>query len=1014
MVCSAEFPLIRFSTQIQVVLICAIAAWLTACGGGGGGAAAPAAVNPPVPSVAPTADAGSDRKVPSGAGVTLDGSDSSDSDGNIVSFDWNQTAGPVVTTAMSGLGQAAFTAPNVAASTDLVFELTVTDDDDLRASDPVTITVVPEGFSITGTVSVASSTAVDSDVNDPDAEFQANDTPATAQSISNPVTLSGYVNQPGFGEPGRSQTSGDISDFYRVVLVAGETITLFVAEPSIGDVDLFLWDASGTNILNLSESPGSVESLTVPSTGEFLVEAFAFPIPPNSRGASNYILVIGQAQPLASAGGFRLSDDFIPSDVILRYRDGSMAPAAQAEQTHVESTHGLSGRVGARHRAMLMRFGQRRRSNLTSQSGSAVTEIDRLAALPSDDYRRKHETLLAIKALNREPSVAYAEPNYLRQPLFEPSDQFYDIQKWHYEMINLPAAWDTAIDAGLPPFGSSSVTVAVIDTGVLVTHPDLQSQLAPQGYDFISDPGNSLDGDGIDPNPDDPGDGGSFSRSSFHGSHVTGTVAAATDNTIGVAGVAGGVLILPLRVCGFFGCSSFDIIRAVNYASGAPIDDPPNPPIPAIPPVDVINLSLGGGAFSQFEQDAFDAARLAGVTVVAAAGNESTTAPSYPAAYQNVVSVSAVGIDKSLASYSNTGSTIDVAAPGGDSGPDINGDGFPDLVLSTGADDSSGLIRFVYPFFAGTSMASPHVAGVIALMKSVNAALTPAQIDQMLANGELTDDIGPANFFGHGLINAQKAVAAALNAGGTPPPDNPTLDVTPAALNFGTAIISVEISARNVRSGFLQVTGFSTSETWLSVSESSVDAEGLGTYTVTVDRSGLIDGIYTATITFQSSVNDVQIPVIMQVSSIPLGSDAGFVYVLLLDKQTGNLAGRCDNDLLAGQCSVGVVDGQYAFTFVDVPPGDYEMIAGTDADNDLFICDAGEACGAYLTLDQPSDITVVDADLSGIDFPVGPSVGIGTLAEDPGASPNVPTGHRRSPTAVPNPQLINPASVRNR
>ena len=80
-----------------------------------------------------------------------------------------------------------------------------------------------------------------------------------------------------------------------------------------------------------------------------------------------------------------------------------------------------------------------------------------------------------------------------------------------------------------------------------------------------------------------------------------------------------------------------------------------------------------------------------------------------------------------------------------------------------------------------------------------------------------------------------------------------------------------------------------------------------------------------------------------------------------------------------------------------MPPGDYQIIAGTDADNDLFVCDAGEACGAYLTLDQPSDITVDNADLSGIDFPIGHSVGIGTFAEDPGASPTAPAGHRRSP-----------------
>jgi serine protease len=187
---------------------------------------------------------------------------------------------------------------------------------------------------------------------------------------------------------------------------------------------------------------------------------------------------------------------------------------------------------------------------------------------------------------------------------------------------------------------------------------------------------------------------------------------------------------------------------------------------------------------------------------------------------------------------------------------------------------------------------------------------------------------------------------------------------------------------------------------WLEVDAvlGPIGPEGV-TYTVTVDRelTGPVDGIYSTEITFQSNVNEVRVPVIMQVSSISLGSDAGFVYVLLVDQQTGNLAGRCDNDLLAGQCSVGVVDGQYAFTFVDVPPGDYEMIAGTDADNDLFICDAGEACGAYLTLDQPSDITVVDADLGGIDFPVGHSVGIGTLAEDPEASPNAPAGYRRSP-----------------
>lgn len=229
----------RFLTRSRVVLICALAASLTACGGGGGGAA-PAAVpaTPPPAPVTPVADAGGDRAAMRGSEVTLDGTASSDSDGTIVSFAWAQTAGPMVTLTNADQAQVSFTAPDLADPTDLEFELTVTDNDGLSASDSVTITVVPQTFSISGVISVAASTAVDSDVNDPEAPFQSNNTPATAQPISNPVTLGGYVNQPGAGDAGRSQAfPGDISDFYRVVLVAGETITLLVAESFLGDID---------------------------------------------------------------------------------------------------------------------------------------------------------------------------------------------------------------------------------------------------------------------------------------------------------------------------------------------------------------------------------------------------------------------------------------------------------------------------------------------------------------------------------------------------------------------------------------------------------------------------------------------------------------------------------------------------------------------------------------------------------------------------------------------------------
>ncbi|MFB3076549.1 MAG: hypothetical protein ACE1Y4_00960, partial [Lysobacterales bacterium] len=213
--------------------------------------------------------------------------------------------------------------------------------------------------------------------------------------------------------------------------------------------------------------------------------------------------------------------------------------------------------------------------------------------------------------------------------------------------------------------------------------------------------------------------------------------------------------------------------------------------------------------------------------------------------------------------------------------------------------------------------------------------------------------------------------------------DNPTLDVTPRSLNFGATSNLAEFTARNTGGGSLQVTAVTWSENWLNIVPVNLSAENLGTFAVTADRSGLADGVYSDTITVQSTVNNVQISVIMQVSSAVIEPDAGFVYVLLIDNDTRNVV---------QQFNVAASGGEYLYQFVDVPDGSYIIVAGTDSDNDLFICDSGEACGAFLTSDQPQVISV-NQNLTNLDFPVGHITAIPTQSLD--AETEAPTGYRR-------------------
>lgn len=357
--------------------------------------------------------------------------------------------------------------------------------------------------------------------------------------------------------------------------------------------------------------------------------------------------------------------------------------------------------------------------------------------------------------------VEYIEVDQMLKPFATPNDPRFGDQ-WHYYEsaggINLPAAWDKATGAG--------VTVAVLDTGYR-PHSDLAANILP-GYDMISNLLVANDGNGRDSDARDPGDAITANEcgyqhgaqgSSWHGTHVAGTVAAVTNNGDGVAGVAYDAGIVPVRVLGKCGGLTSDIADGIIWASGGTVSGVPSNANPA----DVINMSLGGsGSCSSTTQNAINQARNNGAVVVIAAGNDNDNSANYnPGNCAGVVNVASVGRNGGRAYYSNYGSNIDVAAPGG--AQSFAND--PEGILSTYNSGSTTPSSDSYGYSQGTSMAAPHVAGVAALIKQAKPSASPDEIETILRD---TTRSFPAtcNGCGTGIVDANAAVDAALGNGG--------------------------------------------------------------------------------------------------------------------------------------------------------------------------------------------------------------------------------------------------------
>ena len=838
-----------------------------------------------------------------------------------------------------------------------------------------TVIMPTDTYSLSGTITSKALLAYDSDLNNPASTPNiSNNTFADAQTISNYFTINGFASAERTNQTGdRFKNISDNSDIYQVNLEPGQVIRLQNINFQLdagnalrfhGDLDLVLFNSQYQEVKR-SNLTREFESITVPAqdSGDqtYFIQVLAY------SGISKYVLKLEPITRFNKVTSKTPLARFKTNEAIIKFKTAKLASASTFKAKNMQS---FALNHTSYNRPMLAKFEtstQAKAFSIHNAPQGASDFLSELEALNPESYDH-YVTLNTIKQFRLRDDVEYAQPNYIRTKQQVPNDPLY-IRQWHYPAINLPQAWD--LTTGTPDVGN--VIVAVIDTGVFLDHEDLRNKLVP-GYDFISDPlnqGNEGEGEsGIDPNPDDPGDGFQPDTSSWHGTHVAGTIAAETNNNLGLSGVSWGAKIMPLRVLGPRDGTDYDIGQAALFAAGLPNDSNTVPAQKA----DIINMSLGGpGNYTTedkaYYQDIFSRVRAENVIIVAAAGNESSAELSYPASFDGVISVAATNAINEQTSYSNFGTTIDVAAPGGEPGQDLNNDNLADNVWSTLVIDPNGFRYNAYRSLYGTSMATPHVAGVIALMRAVYPDISPDEIDTLLTSGSITTDLGASgrdNIYGHGLIDAYKAVneARRLENGGILPSLPPILTATPSSLNLGS-LSSGSIIISNIGDGNPIITSFSVSDTWLSISPGNIDElSRLGTYNVNIDRSGLPSSSYMGNLTFQvnteTNLKTIEVPISMFVSSTSTEGNIDTQYVVLIDTRTGKEVHKTRSTIES--------NGQYNYQFDAVLPGTYQILGGSDIDNDQSICKIGESCGEYPVINQPTEIKVVDADMTHLDF----------------------------------------------
>lgn len=350
------------------------------------------------------------------------------------------------------------------------------------------------------------------------------------------------------------------------------------------------------------------------------------------------------------------------------------------------------------------------RYDVSPRLNSEFSGQDRVYIIEGD-----REILEQIRRELKE-ETEYVEPNYIYQNFGTPNDPDY-VKQWNLRSLNVERAWEDTRGNG--------IVVAVIDTGISRV-PDLNETKFVKGYDFVNDRVEATDDNG-------------------HGTHVAGTIAQTTNNRYGVAGVAYQASLMPLKVLSAGGSGTVaDIAEAIKFAANKGAK--------------VINMSLGGGGESQAMKEAINFAHDKGVVIVAAAGNANRNAAAYPARYPHVIGVSATDAAGMKAPYSNYGAGVDIAAPGGDTSKGVAGGILQNTIQR---DRETGTLRPAFLALQGTSMASPHVAGVAALVASTGVNDPDEVLKVLKASARQVKD-DSLNHYGAGHLDAAGAVQAAL------------------------------------------------------------------------------------------------------------------------------------------------------------------------------------------------------------------------------------------------------------